>query len=424
MHKIYKVARREYLDSVRTKTFIISLLMTPLFIGVMVFINSKMPKLAGDPIQPPVRKVQLTDLTGQLTPRIKARIDKHNQANPEHQIRLEETEDDQDPEQVKESAKARILKGQLDVYVIIDKDIIDGEGRLQIYTQTTRIVNMRFVDTMVGFLRNAIIEQRCVMNDVSWEFFAKLDRYIPYERLDPASAEGERVEEGQIIASLMVPFLFLFMMFFGIFAMGQQILTSVVEEKSSRIIEMLLSALTPFELMAGKICGLTAVGLTVITIWAGAVYGVVLRLGINIPVGWEILPYFAIYYVLGFMLLTSILAAIGSTCNTTKEAQSMLMPVTIIFVLPMMCWFILAQYPDGVLATTFSFIPPITPMVMMLRIAASPELSIWQIIATIVLLAGSVPAVMWMAARIFRIGILMYGKRPGVKEILRWMKAA
>ncbi|MFC1782835.1 ABC transporter permease [Planctomycetota bacterium] len=424
MHKIYKVAKREYLDSVRTKTFIFSLLMTPLFIGVMIFINSKMPKIAGNPEQPPLRKVQLTDLTGQLAPRIRARIDNHNQADPDHQIQLEETADEEDPETVRENANNQILNGQLDVHVVIEEDIIDGEGRIQVYTQTSRIVNMRFVDTIVGHVRNAIIQQRCETNDVTWEFFAQLDRYIPFETYNPASTDGEKVSEAEMISAFMVPFLFLFMMFFGIFVMGQQILTSVVEEKSSRIIEMLLSALTPFELMAGKIIGLTAVGLTIIIIWAAAVYGVMTWQGVNLPVGWEIFPFFVIYYVLGFMLLTSILAAIGSTCNTTKEAQSLMTPVTIMFVAPMMTWFILAQNPNGTLAVVFSFIPPITPMIMMLRIAASDELPLLHILATIVLMLVSVPVVMWMAGKVFRTGILMYGKRPGLREILRWCKAS
>lgn len=423
MHKIYKVARQEYLDSVRTKTFIFSLLLTPLFIGVMIFINSKMPKIAGNPEQPPVRKVQLTDLSGQLAPRIRARIDNHNQADPDHQIELEETDNEEDPETVKENANNRILNGQLDVHVVIEADIIDGEGRIQVYTQTNRIVNMRFVDTIVRYVRNSIIEQRCEANELSWEFFAKLDRYIPFATYNPASTDGEKVSEAQMITSFMVPGLFLFMMFFGIFVMGQQILTSVVEEKSSRIIEMLLSALTPFELMAGKILGLTTVGLTVVTIWAASVYGVVMWMGINVKVGWGIFPFFVIYYVLGFMLLTSILAAIGSTCNTTKEAQSLMTPVTILFVAPMMTWFILAQNPNGTLAVVFSFIPPITPMIMMLRIAASDELPILHILATIVLMLVSVPVVMWLAGKVFRTGILMYGKRPGLREILRWCKA-
>ena len=422
MNRIVQVAKREYLDSIRSKTFIFSLLMTPLFIGVMIFINSQMPKIAGNPDQPPLRTIQYTDLTQQLTPKITILLDNYNHDNPDSILQYEQIPPEPDRDALIQNAKNQVLQNHLDAYFIIDADILDGPGQIRVYSSGNRIVDFEFTDSIVGLLRRAVIQQRCELNEITWDFFAQIDRYIPYATFDPAAASEKAVSEAEKITSMMVPFMFLFMMFFGIFVMGQQILTSVVEEKTSRIIEMLLSALTPFELMAGKIIGLTAVGLTIITVWASTVYAFASFRGINIPVGWEIIPCFVIYYILGFMLLTSVLAAVGSTCNTTKEAQSMMTPVTIIFVAPMMTWFILAQYPNGVLATVFSFIPPITPMIMMLRIAAAPDLPLWQIFATIALMLVSVPAIMWIAAKVFRTGILMYGKKPSLPEILRWLK--
>jgi len=219
----------------------------------------------------------------------------------------------------------------------------------------------------------------------------------------------------------------MFMMFMGIFGMGQHMLTSVIEEKNSRVIEVLLSAVSPFELMAGKIMGLAGVSLTVIGLWTtaalgSAYYGATHWWDVNIELPTEILPYLLIYFVLGFLLFSSILAGIGSVCNTIKEAQSLMMPISFIFILPMVAWFNLAQHPDGPLARVLSFLPPLTPIVMTLRLASSSELPFFEVFASIVLLAVFVPAVMWAAAKVFRTGILMYGKRPGWSEVLRWLR--
>jgi ABC-2 type transport system permease protein len=219
----------------------------------------------------------------------------------------------------------------------------------------------------------------------------------------------------------------MFLMFMGIFGMGQHILTSVIEEKNSRVMEVLLSAVSPFELMCGKIMGLAGISLTVIILWAAAAcgtayYGAARWWHVNIDLPTEILPYFAIYFVLGFLMFSSILAGIGSVCNTLKEAQSLMMPITFIFILPMVAWFNLAQHPDGLLARVLSFLPPLTPMVMTLRLASTPPPSFLEVFASIILLAAFVPAVMWVAAKVFRTGILMYGKRPGLREVIHWLR--
>jgi ABC-2 type transport system permease protein len=136
----------------------------------------------------------------------------------------------------------------------------------------------------------------------------------------------------------------------------------------------------------------------------------------------EILLYFIIYFVLGFLMFSSIMAGIGSVCNTIKEAQSLMMPISFLFVLPMMASPNLAQHPDGPLARGLSFLPPLTPMLMILRLASTPEPSFLEVFASIILLAAFVLAVMWVAAKVFRTGILMYGKRPGLWEVLRWLR--
>lgn len=232
-------------------------------------------------------------------------------------------------------------------------------------------------------------------------------------------APGPQLEK---ISGLMNAFFFMFLMFMGIFGTGQHMLSSIIEEKSSRVIEILLSALSPFQLMAGKILGLAGVGLTVISILCVTIYGGLLCMGTKVGIPLATMPLFVIYYVLGFMLFSSIFAAFGSVCNTIKEAQSLMMPVSMIMVVPMMAWVKLAQDPNGTLARVLSFVPPLTPMVMVLRKTVDPRLSSFEVVASMVLLAASVPATMWIAAKVFRTGILMYGKRPRLFEIVKWIR--
>ncbi len=423
MQKILKIAQREYIDVVRTKTFILSVLMTPAIIAIIIFVNSLTQRSITGP-RPP-RQVVVADLSKDLTDEIKASFDQYNVSNPQRQILLQELYTD---ESCDEPAKEKVRKGQLDAYIVLDEDTVEGTGKIHSFTRSTNIAELDLLSTVENLLNSAVVNRLCKLRDVSPELLAELRRRVPVERVDIGSAsQQKRLKEGEQIAKTMVSFFFMFLMFMGIFGMGQHMLTSVIEEKNSRVMEVLLSAVSPFELMAGKIIGLAGISLTVMTLWAAAAwgtayYGAARWWDVNIDLPAEIIPYFVIYFVLGFLMFSSILAGIGSVCNTLKEAQSLMMPITFVFILPMVAWFNLAQRPDGPLARVLSFLPPLTPMVMTLRLASTPPPSFLEVFASIILLAAFVPAVMWVAAKVFRTGILMYGKRPGLWEVIHWLR--
>ena len=142
----------------------------------------------------------------------------------------------------------------------------------------------------------------------------------------------------------------------------------------------------------------------------------------NVDVTTELILYFVVYYILGYLLFSAILTGIGSVCNTIKETQSLMMPIMLIFIIPLIAWLKLVQSPNGTMAKALTFVPPVTPMVMILRLAAGADVWFVEIAASILLLAVAVLVVTWAAAKIFRTGILMYGKRPGPLEILRWLR--
>jgi ABC-2 type transport system permease protein len=426
MWKILKIAQREYLDVVKTKTFILSILLTPAIIGIVIFIAGRTQRSVTGP-RPP-RKVVVADLTNQLTDELKASFEQHNKSNPQRQILLQEILTDTSSD---EPIKQKVRDGQLNAYFVLDKDSVEGTGKIQSFTRSTKIADLDMISNVGDLFNSAIFNRRCKLKDVSQELLAQISelrRRVPNEIIDIGSAaEQKKVKKGEQIAKTMMPFFFMMLMFMGIFGMGQHMLTSVIEEKNSRVIEVLLSAVSPFELMAGKILGLAGISLTVMGLWAAAAIGTAYygathwwNITLEFPTG--ILLYFVIYFVLGFLLFSSILAGIGSICNTIKESQSLMMPISFLFILPMVVWFQLVQQPDGLFARVLSFLPPLTPLVMTLRLSASHDMSFLEIFASIILLVVFVPAVMWLAAKIFRTGILMYGKRPGPREVLRWLR--
>jgi ABC-2 type transport system permease protein len=424
MQKILKIAQREYVETVKTKTFLIGILITPAIIGMILFVNSRISRSITGP-RPP-KRVIVADLSGELLTEIEGLFEEYNESNSKRQILLKELQAD---ESSVERTKEKVRNGQVNAYFVLEADSVDGSGKIRTYTRSTKVADLDFLSRVEGLLNQAVVNRRCKLKNVSQELLNELRRRVPRERVDIGSASQEkRISEGEQFAKMMIPFFFMFMMFMGIFGMGQHMLTSVIEEKSSRVIEVLLSAVSPFELMGGKILGLAGISLTVLALWAFAAWGTAYYAGakwwagVKIDVPAEILPYFVVYFALGFLLFSSILAGIGSICNTIKEAQSLMMPINFMFILPLAGWFYFAQHPEAAPTRALSFFPPLTPMIMVLRLTSSPDTPFLDILASIILLAAVVPLVISLAAKIFRTGILMYGKRPGLREVLRWLR--
>ncbi|MCX5638494.1 MAG: ABC transporter permease, partial [Planctomycetota bacterium] len=282
MQKILKVARREYIETIKTKTFIFGVLMTPVIIGGIIFFTFLISRDKGGP-RPPM-KVAVTDLSEELSAEIKTSFDKHNDSNPGRQILLQELQP-QENSAADTEGKSQLRQGRIDAYVAIDKDILAGAGKIHLYTFKLKATNIDVLGTIENLFNRAIVNQRCKIRNLSPELLAEL-RNVPIEHVEVgATDDAQRIEsESQRIVKFMVPFFFMYFIFMGIVGMGQHMLSSIIEEKNSRVIEVLLSALSPFQLMGGKILGLAGIGLTVTSLWAVAAYLAVLWLGLNIDI--------------------------------------------------------------------------------------------------------------------------------------------
>jgi ABC-2 type transport system permease protein len=421
MRNILTIARCEFIEMLKTKTFLISILFAPLMMGGILFFAEKLAQRPAGPRAPIT--LGLTDLSGQLAQDINNRILAYNEKNPSRKILFESFEAQNDPNTVQNRGKANLRSGKLNAYVVIDKDIITASGKVSFYTYKPKPSDTDISWTVENMINSVVVEHRCKAQNIPSKLLDEI-RYVPTERIEIGeTSDRQRMQsQGDMMTRMMAPFFMMFMIYMGIMVIGGQVLSGIIEEKNSRIIEIILSAVSPFEFMAGKILGLCGVGLAVVSLWAIAAFGTARAQNLAIDVSGLMFFYLIIYFVLGFVLLTSLMAAMGSICNTIKESQSLMTPVVMLLILPMISWFNLVQSPNGLYARVLSYVPPLTPLVMVLRLSATSDVSIIEVIASITWLFISTLAAIWFAGRIFRTGVLMYGKRPSLREVFRWLR--
>lgn len=416
MNRVFHIAKREYIETAKTKIFLISVFLTPVLIGGIMFFTSFMQKRIDEGPRPE-KSIAVVDLSGALEDALATAFDDHNEAHPQRLITPTLYGVD-DAERV-DRLKADVRSGDLAGCLVVAEDALKGPGPSRFFMKTQGIEDMKVFSTVRGLLRRVVVDARARTHGLSPELVADIQRPVPVTQVDVTE---DTEQEGPRMAQLMMPFFFLFLMFMGVMGTSQGMLTSVIEEKNSRVIEVLLSSVSPFQLMLGKILGLGAIGLTVVLLWGVAAGAAAAHQGMTGLINAANLGYFIGYFILGFLLFSSMFAAVGAACNTLKEAQPLMTPIMIIIVTPMMAWFYIAQYPNAPLALGLSFFPLTAPMVMILRLSAKPDLPAVQIAATFLVLAASVVAVMWAAGKVFRTGILMYGKPPSLRELLRWVR--
>jgi ABC-2 type transport system permease protein len=253
---------------------------------------------------------------------------------------------------------------------------------------------------------------------------------VPFTELNPKKEQGqERVGKAEVLAQ-WAPVGFVYLLWVALFSISQMLLSNTIEEKSNRIIEVLLSSVTPAEFILGKLAGIAAVGLTTVAAWLGSLLAILAwktsgqsEVAVQFATmlrGSHLVPAFVIYFFFGYLLYAGIILSIGSVCNTLKEAQNYMGVITMLMMVPLLTMMFIPKDPHGAVATVLSWIPIYTPFIMMNRAAADPPL--FDLIGTMLLLIASTGVVLWAAVKIFRAGILRTGQPPRLLEILRWLR--
>lgn len=347
----------------------------------------------------------------------------------ERYLRLEVPSGTDDPEAWARKAMDGSRDG-LFAYFVLGPDPLGGNAGFK-YVSNNR--TDRDLKEWIGRLASEEIEaRRFAREKIDPDVARRIQAPVHFDEKQVDEQGQEKEVSAKDVIRQWAPLVFVYLLWVSIFTIAQLLLTNTIEEKSNRIIEVLLSSISPLELMSGKIIGIAATGLTTILCWVGF-FLLALKLApalLDLPADVDLtilisdpsfLLSFVVYFLLGFLLYASMMVGIGSACNSIKEAQNLMSPIMVALMLPLLAMMPVGQDPNGMLARVLSFIPPFTPFVMMNRAAGPPET--WEYVATTALLIVSVLVAFFAAAKIFRVGILMTGKPPKFGEILRWIFA-
>lgn len=438
MNKTIAVIRREFVERVRTKAFLISTLMLPVFIVLMAVLPGLM--MSGSDHTSRVALVDASAIgLGQTVSQVMQaeKLGDKSNALPRYSVQVFPATREQLP-LVRDAliastgfSKERQGDGWDGVLVLTDDTL--ASGKLTYYGSNVGAVqSMR---KLQGTISNALASVRLGQSGV--------DQTLVKRAMAPADLDTTKVSDGKLTGqsgedSFLIAYFMGFILYVSILLYGQQTMTSVIEEKTSRIMEVLTSSLTPFQMLLGKVLGVGLAGLTQMAIWGGSVFlvssqrahlaalfGMSADAVRNFPIpsmAPGLLAVFLLYFALGFLLYGALYAAIGAMCNTIQETQQYAIFVTVFIITGFFAVFSLIKDPTGSLGITMSYIPFFAPFTMPVRwsLSSVPPL---QLALSLALMVVALLACVWLAARIYRTGILMYGKKPSWRELLRWVRA-
>ena len=429
MRRILTIAQSEFLTLVKTKAFIFGILMTPaLMVGFITFMN-----YAEDHVDTTDRAIAIIDETGVLYEPLAKAAAEHNAENGSgeakkgpHFLLSRIDAGTKSADDVAVDLSARIKTKDLYAFVVVPAGILDAANDLSVrlYAQTTSTGDVsRWI---MSQLNEEIARQRFAKAGIDQTLVEKLTTRATIDTfgLVERTADGTTVPAKEIddLERMGVPMFVLVLMFIAVITGAMHLLNAVIEEKMSKISEVLLGSATPMELMAGKLLGIVSVSVLLTVIYLlGGVYALASfgRLDLLDPalVGW-----FFIFMILAAMMFGALFLAVGSACSDLKDSQSMVQPVMMLILLAYLGSFVVMRAPESGLAVGLSFVPTMTPFTMMLRLAMPPGPPLWQILLAVVLLAATTFGVVWAAGRIFRVGLLMQGKPPTIPELIKWVR--
>jgi ABC-2 type transport system permease protein len=412
MNKIGIVIQREYLVRVRKKSFIVLTFLMPVLFAGLVFGTLLLAQLN----EGEAKTIVVVDETGEYFQALK----------PTEQFRFVEAED------------FELFRKQSDdeVYatLVISEDLLVNPAGLALYSwkQVTTATAATISTQLNSYLSDRKLESYHIPELKAMVEESKIRVEMQNIRLDESGKE----RESQAELSMMLGMAFTFLTYFFIFVYGAIVMQGVMEEKTHRIVEIIVSSVKPFDLMMGKLIGIGAVGLTQFGLWGLLIAGVVLsgstlfagaggtvEMVLRLLSSGEVLVmclYFVLFFIGGYLIYASLFAAIGAIVNSQEDTQQYMTPIMVLILFAFYAGFYSAQNPDGPLAFWASLVPLTSPIVMMTRLPYGVPW--WQLVLSIGLLAVTVVLIVLLVAKIYRTGILMYGKKPSYREIKKWLK--
>jgi len=418
--KFWYVIKREYGENVRKKSFIISTLLAPiLLIGIYSIPILAFVLTPGEQIS-----IAVLDRHGGLGDDFIATLTDTLDDGQLKYVARNETPVDGDMDAGRERLSAAINNDALDVLIEIPADVLET-GTVHYISKDQ--FSEATTDRMRARLSPLVIGKRFASEGMEYERVNELTRRVNLEEMKVTKSGVMQEEEVYFEFALVI--VFIMILYMSLLSWGVSVQRSVIEEKSSRVVEVLLSSLEPKDLFIGKLLGIGALGLTQIVIWALVMFALgsvgsaiaIAQFMSNVHVEAIDLVFFCVFFVLGFLFYSALFAVIGSICSTEQDAQNLQPLVIIPLVIPMMSMWFVIQNPNATISVVLSMIPFFSPMLMLGRVVLT-DINWWELGLCIAILLVSIYIVIVFASKLFRVGILMYGKRPGLREIVRWMK--
>jgi ABC-2 type transport system permease protein len=456
MRNVWNIARREFMATVGTKAFVIGLLIVPAMIGFLIlviprFFNFQSVKVQGD--------IMVIDPTGRVFPELQSAFDpakiearrsaetKKALANapkpvqqladksgggnvtkalgPIPDLHLVQRPPDSNIEKEKEWLIAQSKEKPHLALVVIHPDAVQPAPGSQEYGSYDLYVPPKLDDRVDNEiqqgLRDAIINARFKTQSFDKAVVEALIRIAPVQSVTITADKQSKTLKG---LNIIFPVAFAFLLFMGVMGGGGQLLTTMVEEKSSRVVEVLLSAVSPMELMAGKLLGQMAASLLGMCLYLAMGLGLLSFFALLGLLNFSLIFYLILFFVITYLTMGSMMMAAGSAVNDMKEAQGLLAPMTILFIIPWILWMPISQDPNSTLSVVMSFLPPVNTFAMLLRMSSSAPPPLWQVWTTTAIGVGVVFGALWITSKIFRIGLLMFGKPPNFATLIRWVRQA
>jgi ABC-2 type transport system permease protein len=438
LHKLQAVIRREFVERIRTRAFVISTILFPLIWAGVIYFQATVADR-----QTRTSTMVIVDAAGgSFGSRIEstlreARLDTKDSFPAFLVTRVVA---DGRLALVKDSAVRLVgLRGDkaehLDGVLVLDDSSV-STGRIKYLG--SNVASPAEMRSLEHALEPVLLVERLVRNHVDEGLVRSINGRI--------DLETKKVSEGKETgtsgsASFLIAYMMGFILYIALLMYGIQVMSSVLEEKTSRIIEVLASSLSPFELMLGKVIGVGSVGLFQLSIWIGAAYLISTGLGrslglsamsrgdLNQPgigtqipsVSPELVVVFLVFFLLGFFLYASLYAAVGAMCSSQQDTQQANTPVTLGIVAGFLTMFPLLNEPNGTLGRVLSLVPFVAPFATPIRYSVSP-LPLSEVALSVLATGAGTLAMVWLGSRIYRVGILSYGKRPSLRDLVRWVR--
>ena len=431
MRKFLAVVKREYTQRVRAKMFIVSTILLPLVMALFVVV----PALIVNMDTGSAMRLAVVDQTGKMYPHLKQALesdDSSQEANGQRGRRFgsfvlqEVNANGQSLDQLRANLDQRLRAKELDGYLILPPDFLLS-GQVEFFNRNPG--DLLSQGTLQSALNRAIREQRLIEAEVDTKTRLKVFQPVSLQTVKV----GDRGAQRDFGDSFVLVFGVGFVMYLAILMYGQIVLGAVIEEKETRIAEILFSSVRPFALMMGKLVGVSLVALTQLAIWglafsALALYGAAALAANGMPSRIPRVPfvyyiYFGLFFLLGYFIYSTIYALVGSMVTTAQEGGQLAMPIILILVVSFYLFLPVSRSPDSSFSFWVSMLPFSAPVAMLVRIVTQTP-PFWQIALSLLIGLCTVFVIMWIASRVYRVGMLMYGKRASIPEAWRWARQA